>query len=130
SEGLRLSGPCRLRRIGTGMTPDLGGRSFSGRAGTRGCVLRQQYRREETRGDPRRLPQAKPHGRTWVLSDYSTQSAASYMERLCHLTPALYLNCVSDAADKPGRIASLGAAFCKRRNAAETGLGAGPVHVS
>jgi hypothetical protein len=91
SEGLRLSGPCRLRRIGTGMTPDLGGRRFSGRAGTRGCVLRQQYRREQNYGDHSRLPQAKPHGRTWVLSDYGTQSAARYMHRLCHLKAALYL---------------------------------------
>jgi hypothetical protein len=38
--------------------------------------LRQQYRREQNHGDHSRLPQAKPHGRTWVLSDYGTQIAA------------------------------------------------------
>jgi hypothetical protein len=45
--------------------------------------LRQQYRREHNLGNHSRLPQAKPHGRTWVLSDYSTQSAAWYIGGLC-----------------------------------------------
>src|SRR5256885_6143886 len=56
-------------------------------------TLFRSYRREQSHGDHSRLPQARPHARTWVLSDYSKRSEehTSELQSPCNLVCRLLL---------------------------------------
>jgi len=71
------------------------------RARARGCVLRQQNRREQSHGDHSRLPQ-RGHMLAPGFSQTTGNRAPHGHEELCQAHAADCLNCLSDAADKAG----------------------------